>query len=179
MSRFSRLMERPFDFYGGGGGGGSGRFCGEKKNPRTQFFQKKNIQDRVNSIIRFVLYANKKDRIVSQMKNISRPKNTSPPRPMKIKWSLPKGHMFILFFLTRLLIQIERDLIITNNKIALTSKAHRRFDHLEWSYRLKASRPWAFKRFITYMYLSLNQHPPRDWVESANNSFCGQPNLPR
>ena len=73
------LRERPFDFYWG-----PGRFS--EKKFQDPIFQKKDIQDRVNSIIRFVLDAMKKDRIVSRMKNISRCLNhLPPPPPIKIK----------------------------------------------------------------------------------------------
>ena len=47
----SEVRKRPFDFMGR-----AGSFSG-KKNSRYQFLSEKNIQDRLNAIIRFVLYA--------------------------------------------------------------------------------------------------------------------------
>ena len=67
------FRERPFDFYGGGGGG---RFS--ENEFHDPIFQK-NIQDRVNSIVRFVSHANKTIGSCRGQKNIHARKHLSPP----------------------------------------------------------------------------------------------------
>ena len=56
MDYVNDVKERPFDFYMGCE---EGRIF-KKKMFQAPIFPEKNIQDRVNSIVRFVLYANKK-----------------------------------------------------------------------------------------------------------------------
>ena len=52
------LRERLFNFYGCVEWGGGGRFSTKKSGPN--FSRKKYLQDRVNSIVLFAFFANKK-----------------------------------------------------------------------------------------------------------------------
>ena len=81
----SEVKKRPFGFYV------EGRKLFRNKNEKKiqvsgGFFQKKNIQDRLNAIVRFVLCANKNTGLCRE-KNV-RPENIFLPR-INIKWSLP------------------------------------------------------------------------------------------
>ena len=73
----------------GGGVGVGGRKIFKKKIPEPKF-----MQNRVNTIVRFVLYAiNGQDRVTDE-KNIQA--QILPP-PLKIKWWLPKHRRYSIF----------------------------------------------------------------------------------